>query len=512
VKHIYIIAVIITALATNACTQFGQNTWVKTYGGRGDEQASSIVATPDSGYVITGWTSSADQDFQGIRNDYFNRDIFVVRLDGKGNILWKKVIGGKETDEGTSIALARDGGFILTGRTASADGDFVNMQHNTRLIEYLNKRSASGDNSYSDPPRATFDVCIIKIDDNGAVLWKRSFGGTNSEAGRSISSAADGGCFVVGETNSKDGDISGMNKTGDHFSNDIIVVKLDNAGNVSWKNLIQCELNSTGMDVNGCSVSATADGGCVVTGPYSSADNGFDGMSYRRKIYVCKYDKNGALQWRKTYGGSIGEKSNAIITTSDNGYVLTGYTYSNDGDFKGLNKGESDVFVLKLNESGNIQWRNCIGGKYNEEAMSISSTPDGGYVVTGFTKSNDGDFAGPHVTNENIFVAKLNDKGLLQWKKVYMGSVGSGETGSCITTTLDSGYVLTGWTSVVSGDELYSASGKVYSKYGDLQNPNKGGLDIFVMRLDSTGYLRSSGTEILFPTAPKQQNTTPKRR
>jgi hypothetical protein len=118
--------------------------------------------------------------------------------------------------------------------------------------------------------------------------------------------------------------------------------------------------------------------------------------------------------WMKTYGGSAGESSHSITTTPDGGFVLTGETSSNDGDFKGRAKGGGDIFVIKLDSQGNIQWKKTYGGSDNEVGLSITTTPDGGLVLTGWTISSDVDFKGMNKGGEDIFVIKLDSNGNLQ--------------------------------------------------------------------------------------------------
>ena len=178
--------------------------------------------------------------------------------------------------------------------------------------------------------------------------------------------------------------------------------------------------------------------------------------------------------WKKTYGGSAGESSSSITTTPDGGLVLTGSTSSGDGDFRGRAKGGGDIFVIKLDSRGDVQWKKTYGGSGNDYGYSIITTPDSGLVLTGSNASDDGDFEGMFKDSNgsngsnDIFVIKLDSRGDVQWKKKYGGK---GENyGLSITTTSDGGLVLTGATS---------------SNDGDFNGLNKGDVDIFVIKLDS---------------------------
>lgn len=107
-------------------------------------------------------------------------------------------------------------------------------------------------------------------------------------------------------------------------------------------------------------------------------------------VLLFTVDGLGQNTWVKTYGGCNWDNGYSILQTSDSGFVLTGYTYSNDGDFSGMNKGSGDIFVMKLNSSGDLVWKKTYGDSFPEEGFSVITTTDGGYVLTGRTYSNDG--------------------------------------------------------------------------------------------------------------------------
>jgi len=419
----------------------GQNTWVKTFGGSGSEVGNSITSSTDGGYVLTGRTYSNDGDFEGLYKG--DGDIFVMKLNSIGDIVWKKTFGGSDNDQGWSITTTNDGGYVLTGYTGSNDGDFSGMN------------------------KGYYDIFVIKLNSSGETVWKKTFGGSGSEVGYSITSTTDGGYVLTGYSNSNDGDFSGMNKG----SNDIFIMKLNLNGETVWKKTYGGSVNDLGI-----SITTTNDGGYVLTGYSKSNDGDFSGMNKgSNDIFVIKLNSNGDTVWKKTYGGSGGEDGQSIITTTDGGYVLTGNTNSNDGDFGGMSKGGGDIFVIKLNSSGDIEWKKTYGGSNEDYGGSITTTNDGGYVLTGRTYSNDGDFRGMSKGNYDIFVMKLNSNGDTVWKKIYGGS--NVDYGWSITNTNDNGYVLTGWTK---------------SNDIDFSGMNKGGDDIFVMKLDTNGNLNNT--------------------
>ena len=122
----------------------------------------------------------------------------------------------------------------------------------------------------------------------------------------------------------------------------------------------------------------------------------------------------------KILRGSSLDVAFSIQQTSDGGYIAAGYSYSNDGDVSG-NHGESDYWVVKLDHIGNIQWEKSLGGSGYEGANSIQQTTDGGYILAGWSDSNDGDISGNHGSID-YWVVKLDDTGTIEWQKSIGGS------------------------------------------------------------------------------------------
>lgn len=427
----------------------GQNTWVKTYGGSLIDKGVSIVPTNDGGCVVTGVTSSNDGDFSGMNKGF--DDIFVMKLKLNGDIVWINTFGGSEgrdNEKVYSITSTFDGGYILTGFTSSNDGDFSGM----------NKGGS--------------DIFVIKLNSSGKIVWKKIFGGSGYECGFTITTISDGGYMLTGETSSYDGDFTERNNrdTRDKNCMDIFVIKLKSNGDIDWKKTFGGSNQDWGR-----SMISTPDGGCILTIITYSNDGDFIGMRKYDKddILVVKLNSNGKIIWRKMFGGSkIEDVSRLSITIStDGGYVLTGYTKSNDGDFTIKKGNDQDIFVIKLNSIGDVQWKKRFGGSSYEYSHSITTSKDGGYVITGGTFSNDGDFSGMKKSGNDIFVIKLNSKGVIVWKNTFVGDnvlIGN------LTQTKDDGYVMTGGT---------------YYDNVDFGGVDKKGYGIFVMKLDKYGNL-----------------------
>jgi len=386
--------------------------WQKCLGGTNDDRANSIQQTSDGGFIVAGYTKSNDGDVLG---NHGGHDFWVVKLDGLGAIQWQKYLGGTSDDEAYSIQHTSDGGFIVAGFTDSNNGN-VSGNHGDR------------------------DCWVVKLNSSGILQWQKCLGGTDYDEAYSIEQTSDGGFIVVGRTSSNDGDVSG-----NHGSSDYWIVKLNNSGTLQWQ---KC-LGGTGAD-RANSIQQTSDGGFIVAGYTYSNDgdvSGHHGTNYP-DYWVVKLDGLGAILWQKCLGGTSNDGATFIKQISDGGFIVAGFTYSNDGDVSG-NHGGFDYWVVKLDNSGNIEWQKCLGGTSDDYAESIQQTSDGGFIVVGYTSSNNGNVSGNHGGWE-YWVVKLNSSGTIQWQKCLGGT--SDDEAYSIQQTSDGGFIVAGYTSSNDGD------------------------------------------------------------
>ena len=247
---------------------------------------------------------------------------------------------------------------------------------------------------------------------------------------------------------------------------DIWVIKLDALSNIQW----QKSLGGSGHEF-ARSIQQTSDGGYVVTGFTVSNDGDVSGNNGAYDIWVVKLNISGSMQWQKCIGGSSHDNAQSIIQTSDGGYLIAGLTYSNDGDVSG-NHGDEDAYVVKLDTIGNIVWQKCYGGTLSDYANSIKQTTDGGYIFSGYTSSNNGDVSGIHDSSD-IWVVKIDTSGTIQWQKC-LGGTNNEEGYPEILQTYDGGYII---------------SGQTRSNDGDVSGFH-GSLDAWVVKLNATGIIQ----------------------
>jgi hypothetical protein len=403
--------------------------WQKCFGGTQPDEGSSFIQTIEGGFVGVGETSSNDGDVW--ENKYNSGDLWVIKLNSSGILQWQKCIGGSWSDVGTSIIQTTDGGFAITGWTASNDGD-VSGNHGS---------------IYSS------DTWVVKLDTAGVIEWQKCLGGSNSDRGTTIIQTADGGYAVAGMTASTDGDVSG-----NHGSDDAWIVKLSSGGSIQWQKCI----GGSGLD-QVFSLIQTSDGGFATCGFTISLDGDLAGLrpygnNYTGDAWVVKLTDSGSIQWQKCYGGSRDDNAMSIIQTTDGGYAFAGGTTSTDGDVSGLHittkDSAADAWIVKLDSVGSIQWQKCVGGTRNDNANAIIQAKDGDFIIAAHTESNNGDVSGFHDTVSPYiadgWIVKLNRGEGIQWQRCLGGS-GTDWTYSIIQTK-DGALVVGGYTSSTDGD------------------------------------------------------------
>jgi len=335
--------------------------------------SDSTDTTYDPGlleYEQTYYWKIVAKDIHGAKRESSVR-YFKTKSPG---ILFEKTFGGSDWDESYSIQQTSDGGYIVAGYALSNNGDVFGNH---------------GSNDY----------WIVKLDETGNIQWQKCLGGSYDDRAYSIQQTSDDGFIVAGTTYSNDGDVSGKHGSSND-DKDYWIVKLDKTGNIEWQ---KC-LGGSDEDI-AQSIQQTSDGGYIVAG-YTFSNNGdVSGNHSNSDYWIVKLDETGNIQWQKCLGGSSNDYAYSIHQTSDGGYIVAGSTDSNNGDVSG-NHGNYDYWLVKLDVKGEIQWQKCLGGSSSDGARSIQKMNDGGYIVTGYTKSNDGDVSGNHGSSD-YWIVKL---------------------------------------------------------------------------------------------------------
>ncbi|MEO8150329.1 MAG: T9SS type A sorting domain-containing protein [Bacteroidia bacterium] len=214
----------------------------------------------------------------------------------------------------------------------------------------------------------------------------------------------------------------------------------------------------------------TADGGYISVGGTISNDGDVSGNHGGQDIWVLKSNVYGGIEWQVCLGGSGSDVAGGIDQSSDGGFIVGGYTESTDGNVT-FNHGDKDCWVVKLDANGFIEWQKTYGGTLDDRAHSIAAAADGGYIFAGYTRSNDGDVTGNHGIGDE-WVVKIDSVGDLIWQKCYGGL--AYDEAFTINRTNDGGYIIGGTTQ---------------SNDGDVSGSN-GNQDCWAVKIDSTGIIQ----------------------
>jgi hypothetical protein len=317
----------------------GQKIWERNYGGALSDVAKAVVVNPvDSGFVFTGYTNS-------IGNGGY--DVFAVRTDKSGNLIWQRSYGGLDWDFGNDIIMGPDGNLLLCGYTFSKG--------------YGKK-----------------DGYVLKIDiTNGTLMWEKFYGGSNDDVLNSIIKTSDGLISLCGT------------KTSNGTENDFWLLKLTlNGDSVLSKSVTSFTSNEKCYDFIEDKVSelifcGAIDTSVAMTGKYAS--------------YVFKTDLNGAFLSQATFtnGANPDERFHSLCNTkSDNTIALSRKITQNV--FK-LN-----CYIFKCDNNFSYIDSPTYGDTEDDELFNIENTSDDGYILTGYTKS----FG---AVSEDVFILKLSN-------------------------------------------------------------------------------------------------------
>lgn len=345
----------------------GNIEWQKTLGGNGYDYTFSAEQTTDGGYIVAGISTSNDGDVTG---NHGSEDAWVVKLDASGNREWQHAYGGTNHDGLMAIQQSGDGGYIAAGYTFSHDGD------------------VSGNHGGAD-------CWVIRMDEEGYLLWQKSLGGSLQERAYSVQATSDDGFIMAGITESSDGDV-----TQQHGAEDGWLVKLNSNGNLEWK------ITYGGIDNDGVRcIRQTSDNGYIFTG-YSGSNSGdVTGNHGAYDYWTVRTDATGNIMWQKSLGGSGDDEALAVNETAEGGFIMAGNSISTDGDVTG-NHGSQDYWLVKLSDEGSIDWQGSYGGTDFDNATSLQETADHGFIVGGTSSSINGDVSGNH-GYDDIWIVRL---------------------------------------------------------------------------------------------------------
>lgn len=299
------------------CFSFSQaQTFCIGYGGSGNEFGYDIFTADHNTFLVAGSTESFGNGG--------GADLYVMKLNQFGNVLWSRTVGGFGNEIGYGIDQCTNGDYVIAGET--------------------NTLGSGGGDMY-----------VVRLDSSGNLLWTRSIGGANYDVAKEVAATLDNGCVVAGTTGS-----FGLG------SDDAYLSKLDSLGNVQWVRTVG-DVNTEG----GYGVLASSDGNIVLAG------RGFPGFG-AAQMFVTKITYGAVVLWSRHFAS---HDANDLFVPGDiieanGGYVISGFT---DTVF-GTNK---NTFLTKISPFGTHQWTRIIGIAGNDNGASVDAAIDGGFLITG---------------------------------------------------------------------------------------------------------------------------------
>jgi hypothetical protein len=353
--------------------------WFRNFDGGGDDEALGVAVAKD-GYVMVGITNSSG---------FGQYDAWLIKIDSSGMMEWSQNYGGMLSDAAYSVVATTDSGYVLAGSTSSFG-------------------------------MGSADFWLIKVDSTGSIEWNHTYGGEGYESCRSMISTSDGGYALLGFTAPSDTTNAPFGLFG---SSDVLLVKVDPDGNMEWNQTY----GGAGLD----SVSAiieTADGGFILGCSTTSFGMG------SADFWLIKVDSTGSIEWNYTYGGAGTEFSNSLVATVDGGYVLAGSTSS-------FGAGSADVFLVKVDTIGNLEWNQTYGGEIADYCDSIAISCDGDYMLACVSQPPVGSPTPPY--GDGVFwLIEVDSQGNLKWNQTY--GVSAHHSHTSLLTTSKENYIFGG--------------------------------------------------------------------
>ncbi|MGD9401869.1 MAG: hypothetical protein PVF95_06345 [bacterium] len=281
-------------------------------------------------------------------------DVYLIRTDSAGDTLWIRTFGGDGDDIARSVIETADGGFVITGKTQS-------------------------------PGDGSWDIYLLKTDADGREIWVNTYGETQMDFAKSVIQTSDGGYALAGAT---------MGGNGETY--DAYLVKTDADGNQQWAR------SYGGEDGDFATAVAEIDGGGYIIG--AATESFGRGMV---DFYLIRTDAGGGILWARTYGGEDWDVPWDVRQTADGGFIAAGETRS-------FSEHGMDVYLVRTDGAGETEWARNYGGEGRQTAQAVWPTPEGDFVVGGYTYIYE-------EWGQDIYVARVRADGEVAWVKTFGG-------------------------------------------------------------------------------------------
>ena len=391
--------------------------------------------------IVINWTPNTDNDFKSYKlfestssnmvssQNIFDTEDISVTIFNHQTILnqyrYYQVFTEDYWGLSTSSNIKRGcSWFIFSNTYNDASFDYGRYLIQTNDDGYLvaGNTSLLGDN-YSN-------VLMLKVDHTGEQVWRKDYTYSSNDRVNTVIELEDGSLVMAGFSTSNT-----------NSSKDLLIMRTDSEGNIEWQSLY-----GDTRDEIANSISSASDGGFIIAGEITNENTG------NSSCYLLKVNNNGEFEWDRSFGGSLNDQGFFLISANDGGFVITGVTRS-QSDSSG------DLWLIKVNNTGEILWEKTFGGENFESGRSLQQTSDDGYIIVGQTES----FGNG---NNDAYLLKTDSQGNEIWSRTYGGS--GTDQGRYVVETLDQGYIISGYT----------------DSYGSM-----GGFNFWLIKTDSNGDL-----------------------
>ena len=414
-------------------------------GGSGNDQGHSLVQLPDSSYIVAGQTNSYGAG--GI-------DVYVLRFSAKGELVWTLTVGGPAEDYARSMVLADSGSVVLVGTTKSfgagqSDVYLVKVDSTGQVVWTKTYGGLSDDRGWkvigtsdggyaiagvsSSEPAKGQDMYLLKVDANGEKEWERFVDG-NSAGQANYTDIA----YSLAELTNGNIVLFGTAAIPLSFLNVLFLAGFSSTGEALWSKTLS---SGGGANENARSIVATADGGFIIGAEVPKpCENGFiecNGIGINWHYYIAKFDATGNNQWFKMHGGgTVPSLSNdatdylrEVILSPDGGYLICGHSYAFRKDYATNAQKGTEYFIMKLSTNGEKEWARVIGEATMENGMAIVNTLGGGYTIAGYVSGA----AAP--TNDELSLLHIDANGnsclpMRSGGKLFAVSMNTGDLGT----------------------------------------------------------------------------------
>ena len=363
------------------------NSWVATLGGSSYDYCRSVAVAPDGSVYVCGVTLSVGAG---------SNDLLLAKYSSSGTVQWYKTLGGSNSEDGQSVAVAPDGSVYVCGATrltSSGNNELLLAKFSSSGTVQWQKTLGGGRDDYGHsvavaPDGSVYafgnalsagvgesDFLLAKFSSSGTVQWQKTLGGGKGDYGYSVAVAPDGSVYVCGFTYSAG--------AGEY---DFFLAKYSSSGTVQWYKTL-----GGSRDDEGYSVAVAPDGSVYVCGIARSARDA-GGSNF----LLAKFSSSGTVQWQKALGDSSSSTYGRSVAVAPDGSIyVCGRIYLGSA-------GRDEALLAKFSSSGTVQWQKTLGGSYDDDGYSVAVAPDGSIYVCGNTAS-----AGAGV--DDFLLAKITD-------------------------------------------------------------------------------------------------------